>query len=172
MEHGRLLTKDWGLLDAADEILCHIFEYMDGKSLCAVQRTCRVVHGLVSGRDDMYWYTLCRSEWGISPEYLCVSDTRSFVVAKKKKTKTPMMHRSTTTSGPLTNKALYRAALQAIQKLTRQMLEEQCLQSMQRCFSLPMSTTKQVRQKLLRVSMETQSQEAQDEDVRVEVERC
>ena len=77
MRHSRLLTKHWGLLDGADEILCHIFEYADGKSLCAIQRTCRVIHGLIHTRDDSYWYTLCRSEWGISPEYLCVNSRQS-----------------------------------------------------------------------------------------------
>lgn len=103
-----MVSNSRSLLIVADENLALVLDYLDGKSLCRMQRSCRIFSRLTN--DDNYWYKLCRSEWGISPEYLF--------------------------SSHVSNKALYESALIAIQRLTRQVIQEHCLASMRTRLSL------------------------------------
>ena len=90
--------KERGLLDEPDEILLIMVVYMDATSLCNFQTTCRTCYHL--GNSDTFWENLCKSAWGISSTGMCKATS---------------------------NKQLYQNASIAIQKLTRQVVEEQCL---------------------------------------------
>lgn len=89
--------------DIPDENIQHIVRFMDGKSICKVEQSCSLLRKVA--RNDGYWHALCRSEWGISSDYLkCHKD--------------------------ISSKVLYASALGAIRRLTRKVLEEQCFASM------------------------------------------
>lgn len=92
-----------------EENLKSILGYLDGASLCTMRRVCRQLHAL--GDNDDYWYTLCIAEWAISPDQLC--------------------------QRPESFQALYKFACQSLQKLIRELFQEQCLSSMQKSFRIP-----------------------------------
>lgn len=98
------------LLDyTCDENVRSILGFLDGVSLCRARRVNRYFHQL--GGNEQLWYRLCKTEWHISPEQL----------------RTP----------PESYQALYKYACRSLKLLIREVVEEQCLSSLQASFRIP-----------------------------------
>jgi len=94
---------------ASDESIRNVLSYLDGRSLCAVSQVCHYIHKL--SINDEFWLNLCLKEWHIAPDQLVQQ--------------------------PKTYKSLYKLAYQSLNILTQELLEEQCLLSLQRSFQIP-----------------------------------
>lgn len=98
------------LLDyTCDENVRAILGFLDGVSLCRARRVNHYFHWL--GDSDEFWLNLCRAEWSISPEQLA---TR-----------------------PASFQELYKYASRTLKMLIRDLVEEQCLTSLQTSFRIP-----------------------------------
>jgi hypothetical protein len=98
------------LLDyTCDENVRSILGFLDGVSLCRARRVNRYFHRL--GGSEDFWFNLCRAEWCISPEQL--------------------------TPRPASFQELYKYACRSLKVLIRDLVEEQCLTSLQASFRIP-----------------------------------
>lgn len=98
------------LLDyTCDDNVRSILGFLDGVSLCRARRVNRYFHRL--GDNDAFWLNLCRAEWCISPEQL--------------------------TTRPASFQELYKYACRSLKVLIRDLVEEQCLTSLQASFRIP-----------------------------------
>ncbi|OQR82654.1 hypothetical protein ACHHYP_15676 [Achlya hypogyna] len=115
----RRLIPEGILGGISEESIANILAFLDGKSLTAMGHVCRQLRD--ASNNDAFWLANCRFEWGIEPSQL-------------------------SQRVPITGKELYRVAHQSLTRLTKAMMEEQCMMAMQRAWCLSAHTIASIAQ--------------------------
>ncbi|OQR81616.1 hypothetical protein THRCLA_11566 [Thraustotheca clavata] len=110
------------------ESIVGILGYLDGQSLVAISQVCRELH--LATKDDALWLAVCRAEWGVSPSQLkqlnSIKGKELYQFARQS-----LRRWEAALNGPVNH---------GYCRVTKAMMEEQCLQAMQQAWCLSQYT--------------------------------